>query len=219
MRMHSLILITTVAFGVATPLGAQQHQHAAAAPQNHDMAAMMCGGGMAAMMQMHGTGMAGMRMDGMKPGMRMDSTKPGMHMDSMKPGMHMDSTKPGMANMMSGMAMMMGPPGPAMILHQKAKLGLSAAQVGRLEALQKQAQPDCAHHMQLAMTSHMAASQLLDAATPDFSAFEARLKEATTHMVEGHVVMAKAAIAARDVLTAAQRQTLENQMGMMHKMP
>ena len=201
MRMHSLILITTVAFGVATPLGAQQHQHAAAAPQNHDMAAMMCGGGMAAMMQMHGAGM------------------PGMRMDSMKPGMHMDSTKPGMGNMMSGMGMMMGPPGPAMILHQKAKLGLSAAQVSRLEALQKQAQPDCAHHMQLAMTSHMAASQLLDAATPDFSAFEAKLQEATTHMVEAHVVMAKAAVAARDVLTPAQRQTLKDQMGMMHKMP
>ena len=201
MRMHSLILITTVAFGVATPLGAQQHHHAAAATQNHDMAAMMCGGGMAAMMQMHGMGMSGMRMDGMKPGMRMDSTKPGM------------------GNMMSGMGMMMGPPGPGMILQQKEKLGLSSAQVARLETLQKEAQPACLHHMQLAATAHMAASQLLDSATPDFSAFEARLKEATTHMVEGHVVMAKAAVAARDVLTAAQRQTLKNQMGMMHKMP
>ena len=201
MRMPTLILITAISVVVARPLPAQQHQHPQSASQKTDMAVMMCGGGMAAMLQMHNGGMPGMRMDGMKPGMKMDSAKPTMRMDNM-----------------SGMEMMMGPPGPATILQQKEKLGLSAAQVSRLEALQKEAQPSCAHHMQAAMTAHMGASQLLDAANPDFSAFESKLKEATTHMVEGHVVMAKAAVAARDVLTPAQRQALKTQMGMMHNM-
>jgi hypothetical protein len=191
-KMQRIILITTIAFGIAMPLRAQQHQHAAAAAQHAAMAAMMCGGDMAAMMQMHGKE-------------RMDRTK---HTDTIKPGMHRD-------DMMSGMHMMMGPPGPGMILQHQQKLGLSSAQVARLEALQKDAQPNCVHHMQAAMTAHQAANQLLDANKPNLTAFAAELKGAANHMVEGHVVMAKAAVAARGVLTAAQQQTLKSQLRAM----
>jgi Spy/CpxP family protein refolding chaperone len=105
------------------------------------------------------------------------------------------------------------------VLHHKADIKLTAAQVSKLEALQKQAEPECAHHFQAAMASHMAANQLLEAASPNFSAYDAKLKEAATHMVEGMEVMAKAGVSARDVLTPAQRQTLKTRMEQMHKKP
>ena len=47
------------------------------------------------------------------------------------------------------------------------------------------------------MTAHQAANQLLEPAAPDFGAYSAKLKEATAHMVEAHVAMAKSAVAAR----------------------
>ena len=151
------------------------------------MAAMHCGGDMP-MGAMGGPGMPGM------PGMPMrDSAHHAMMME------------------------MMGPPTPAMILHHKADIKLSAAQVTQLETLQKQAEPACTQHMQAAMAAHHSANALLDARSPDFAAYTARLKEATAHMVEGHVAMTKAAVAARDVLTPAQRESLKSSMARMHK--
>jgi Spy/CpxP family protein refolding chaperone len=137
-------------------------------------------------------------------------------------GMMSGMMPPGRGMGMGGQEMMhgmMGPPAPAMILHHKDKLGLNASQVTRLEALQKEAEPVCMQHMKLAMTTHQAANQLLESAAPDFAAYSAKLKEATAHMVEGHVAMAKAAVAAREVLTTAQRQTLKDLMEQMHKKP
>lgn len=131
---------------------------------------------------------------------------PGQHA---MPGMRAESPVHGMD--------MMGPPAPAMILHHKQELGLNAAQVTRLETLQNEAQPVCMRHMQLAMAGHQAANQLLEAAAPDFTTYAAKLKETTAHMVEGQVAMAKAGVAAREVLTPAQRQTLKTLMEQMHK--
>lgn len=153
------------------------------------MAAMHCGSGM-------GMGM----MHGMPPSQAM----PAMRSDSMRHSMMMD---------------MMGPPTPAMILRHKGELRLSADQVSRLESLQKQAEPACTEHIRLGMESHRAANQLLEATSPDFTAYSTKLKEATAHMVEGHVAMARAAVAARAVLTAAQRRTLKDRMAQMHKQP
>jgi len=116
-----------------------------------------------------------------------------------------------MEGMMHGMDMM-GPPPPAMVLRYKEQLELSSAQVTRLETLQKQAEPGCRQQMQLGMAAHQAANQLLETGAPDFAAYQAKLTEATAHMVQGHVMMAKAAVAARGVLTAAQRQTLKSLM-------
>lgn len=138
---------------------------------------------------------------GMMHGMPSGQAMPGMRADSMH----------------SMMMQMIGPPTPAMILSHKGQLGLSADQVSRLESLQKQAQPACAGHMRLGMESHRAANQLLEVASPDFAAYSAKLKEATAHLVEGHVAIARAAVAARSVLTAAQRQTLKDRMAEMHK--
>lgn len=191
MRMHRLTLTSALTIAVGSPLFAQQpqHQHQPTPASRGDMPAMHCGGGMA---MMHG--MSGQH----EMMMRADSTRGGM---------------------MSGMMDMMGPPGPAVILGHKTQLGLSAAQVTRLEALQKGAQPACAEHMRLGMAAMQDANRLLDAAIPDWSAYAAKLKEATAHMAEGHVAMARAAVAAREVLTAAQRQTLKDRAAQMHKQP
>lgn len=127
------------------------------------------------------------------------------------PMMHGDSA-------MAGMMAMMGPPSPAMLLARRSALGLTTQQVSRLEALQKDAQPACTEHMRLGMAALQGAGQLLDVETPDWAAYSAKLNEATAHMAEGHVVMAKAAVAARGVLTPAQRQSLTGHMP-MHRKP
>ena len=136
-------------------------------------------------------------------------------MHGMPAGRH-DTRGAAMDSMRHEMMAMMGPPTPAMILSRKRQLGLSADQVSRLEALQKEAEPACAEHMRLAMTTVGAANQLLTAATPDYVAYSAKLNEAAGHMIEAHVALAKAAVAARNVLTPAQRQTLTDHMAEMH---
>jgi len=131
-----------------------------------------------------------------------------------------------MSEMMKGHAMggsghpmmysMMGIPSPAMILHHKDDLALSGAQVTQLENLQNQVEPGCKHHMQAGINDFRSANQLLDAASPDFGAYSAKLKEGSMHMVEAHVALAKAAVGARDVLTAAQRDKMKSMMAQMH---
>ncbi len=187
MRNRTLFLTATAALAAAAPLPAQQHQPPTAA---NTMTAMHCGGGMA-MMRGPDTPQHQMRR---------------MRADSMGTGM-----------MGTSMMEMMGPPGPAAILRYKAQLNLTAAQVTRLEALKKDAETACTEHMRLGMTAHQAANQLLEAAAPDFAAYSAKLTEAAGHMVEGQVAMARAAVAARDVLTPSQRQALTHQLGSMHK--
>lgn len=157
------------------------------APGN-DMVAMHCGGDMAGMMSGMAMGQRGM------PGMRGDTMMQRMMGDTAMHRMMMD---------------MMGPPSPAMILGHKDQLGLSASQVTRLESLQSESEKACATHMNLAMTAHRAANQMLEANRPNFDAYAAKLKEATGHMVEAMVVTAKAAVNARDALTASQRETLK----------
>lgn len=197
MRINRLALTTAAVLAAASPLMGQEHPHPAAQQKMAGMAAMHCGGGMAMMAEMH----AG------------QSAMPGMMADSMRHNMMMD--------MKGGTMMMdmMGPPTPAMILNHKAGLGLSADQASRVEALQKRAETACAEHMRLAMESHHAADRLLEADSPDFTAYSAKMKEAAAHMAEGHIVMARAAVAARNVLTATQRQTLKDRMAQMHKRP
>jgi Spy/CpxP family protein refolding chaperone len=125
--------------------------------------------------------------------------------------MHSDS--------MRGMMAMMGPPTPGMLLHHKQQLNLSAEQVNKLETLQKQAEAACSEHMRLGMEEHRAANQLLQAGSPDFAAYTARMKQAAAHMAEGHVAMAKAGVEARALLTPEQRESLSGMMEKMHKRP
>jgi hypothetical protein len=112
---------------------------------------------------------------------------------------------------MSGMQIcmeMLGGPPPAMILQHREQLGLSADQVTRLESIQAPAA--AASHMQPAQAAHQAAAALLKTPSPDFSAYEAKLREAANHMVLAHTAMARAAVQARAVLNADQRTRLES---------
>lgn len=197
MKTYTLAVVTVFALGATSPARAQEHQHPAEKAGAPDMAAMHCGGEMAGMMNAMPAG---------KPGM------PGMSGD-----MKMPEGKDKMEAGMAGMMEMMGPPTPAMYLHHQDKLDLTSNQVARLKSLQGEAQPLCVHHMEMAMTSHHAANQLLDATAPDFTAFKAKLNEAAGHMVEAQLAMAKASVAAREVLTVAQRQAMKSQMEEMHK--
>lgn len=121
------------------------------------------------------------------------------------------------------MAMFGGPP-PHMLLAHGEALELNADQVSRLEALQARVAEMAEPAMQRAMESHMAAAALLEGDAPDFQGFEARLREAAEHVVEGHVAMARVAVEARQVLTPEQRTRLEGLMDEMrgpghHRMP
>ena len=115
---------------------------------------------------------------------------------------------------------MMGGPHPEMLLHMRDSLSLSADQVSRLEALRDQSRDSATPHMQPAMQAHMAAAALLEAAAPDFTAYEARLREAADHMILAHPAMVRTTVGAREVLTAAQRSKLDTllpaMMQMMH---
>lgn len=201
MRTYKLALSTAIILGAAAPGFAQQPRPAAPAARGPAVASMHCGD-----------------MSGMMPGMG-DMGGMGamnrMHRDSMRRGMG------GMAGMtgMSGMMDSMGPPMPGMLLMHKDQLKLTTAQVSKLTTLQTQAENACAAHMKLAMTAHQSAAKMLDASAPDFDAFAAKLREAAGHMIEGHVAMARAAVAARQELTAEQRQTLSTLAKSMHRNP
>jgi Spy/CpxP family protein refolding chaperone len=97
-----------------------------------------------------------------------------------------------------------------MLLHHKADLALTDQQVQRIEALQKQAQTDCEQHMKMAHDQHAAAAAALNAATPDVAGFEAKLREASQHMVQAHVAVARRGVEALGVLTAAQKTKLQS---------
>jgi Spy/CpxP family protein refolding chaperone len=122
------------------------------------------------------------------------------------------------AGMMQQCMMMTGA-SPAVLLQQRESLGLNAAQVARLEALNTRTSESVMPHMQPAMQAHTAAAEILRADAPDFAAYEARLREAADHMVRTHVEMARVAVEARQVLTPEQRTRLDTMReGMMQGM-
>lgn len=118
---------------------------------------------------------------------------------------------------MGGM-MMMGVPDADMILHMKAPLALTAAQVKRLEAIRTQARQAAKPHMDAAMAAHRAANAMLEASSPDYARFQAKLREAAEQMVRAHVEMAKGAVQARAVLTPEQRSNVRFGTRMMQQM-
>ncbi|HET9984299.1 MAG TPA: Spy/CpxP family protein refolding chaperone [Longimicrobiales bacterium] len=124
--------------------------------------------------------------------------------------------QPGMMGM-EGM-MMMGVPDAGMILHMRGPLGLTDAQVKRLEAIRTQTQKAAKPQMDAAMAAHRAANGLLETSSPDFARFQTKLREAAEHMVRAHVEMAKGAVQARAVLTPEQRANVRFGMRMMQQM-
>ncbi len=110
---------------------------------------------------------------------------------------------------------MMGGASPAVLLQHREALGLSQSQVQRLERLQNEVRLSVMPHMQPGMQAHAAAAEVLKADTPDFAAYEARLREAADHMVRTHVALARVGVEARKVLTAEQRNRVSNLQGEM----
>lgn len=106
-------------------------------------------------------------------------------------------------------AAMMGGPHPQMLLNHGEALGLTSDQVGQLEALRDEAKETAMPHMQPAMQAHGEAADLLKADSPDFQAYEAKLREAADHMVRAHAGMARVGVQARQVLTEEQHAELE----------
>ena len=110
---------------------------------------------------------------------------------------------------------MMGGATPAVLLQHREALGLTQAQVQRLESLQNEVRTSVMPHMQPGMQAHAAAAEVLKADTPDFAAYEARMREAADHMVRTHVALARVGVEARKVLTAEQRNRATKLQGEM----
>jgi len=131
----------------------------------------------------------------------------------------------GMMQMMGqGMGMMAsGGPGPAALLHMRDALDLSEEQVQTLESMRDDLRSQMQGRMAAMMSAHQAISAAVQPEAPDWNAYEESLRAAADIMVQTHLVMARAAKDARDVLTAEQREELETRgmetmQGMMHRM-
>lgn len=103
----------------------------------------------------------------------------------------------------------MGGPHPQMLLQHQDTLGLDASQVSQLESLRDEAQQSAMPHMQPAGQAYMEASRLLEGQSPDFNAYESKLREAADHMVLALVGMARVGVGAEEVLRPEQQNTLE----------
>lgn len=145
-------------------------------------------------------------------GAQQDTARAGMEMmqGGMMQGMH------GQQGMMGGMMEMAA--GPGMILRLQESLDLSEDQVAKLEALQESTRQEMHPHMMQGMQAMRSASDLLDSDSPDLGAYEAQLREGTNHMVLAHITMAQAAVDARELLTANQRERLALARSMMKEM-
>ncbi len=132
----------------------------------------------------------------------------------------------GMMEMMGGgMGMMAtGGPSPAMLLRLRDELQLTEDQVRSLEGLREEMRSRMKDRMPEMMAAHRAAATALEASEPDVDAYRRGLERLSASMVDAHVTMAEAAIAAGRLLTPGQGQTLDQlratmMHGGMHQMP
>lgn len=177
------------------------------------VAALIALGCVPAQAQMHSM-MHGQDADSM-PSMEMAG---GMMMGGMMGQGMMES---GMMRMMGqGMGMMAtGGPGPGALLRMRDALDLTDDQVRALESIRAELQSEMQGRMAAMMPAHKAASAALGGGPPDWGAYEDNLRAAADVLVRAHVTMARAAREARDVLTADQRDVLEDRgMEMMRDM-
>jgi hypothetical protein len=117
----------------------------------------------------------------------------------------------GMMGMMGqGMGMLAtGGPGPAALLRIRDALELTDEQVSTLESMRADLQGQMQGRMTAMMTAHQATAAALNSETPNWDAYQGNLETAADLMVQTHVMIARAARDARDVLTDEQRETLE----------
>ena len=139
-------------------------------------------------------------------------------------------TSGGTGGMMGMMSMMKDCPmmgamaqGPRAALEHRKELGLSEAQVKRLEALAEQAKPDHARMMQQMQALHQEIRQATSGEQFNEAAVRAAYGRMGALHAEMGVSMARTRHEARQILTPAQRQRLEERgsgmmgmHGMMH---
>ena len=111
-----------------------------------------------------------------------------------------------------------GGPGPAMILSMGEALNLTDDQRAQLEAIQAEYAEAAQPHMPRLMAAHEDVRAALEGDSPDFGAYEHALQEGADLMVQAHVAMARAAEEARNVLTDQQVEQLGSGMPMMYGM-
>lgn len=152
-----------------------------------------------------------------------DSAQGMMGMMQAQPGMmqgHCGMSPGGMMRSMMGEGMMQGgmmgmAGGPGMILSLEETLGLTEDQVETLQTMKESADSGVQEHMMQGMEARQAATEILQAESPDLGTYEERLQEAANHMVLAHTVMARADLQAREELIEEQRQKLETFKDMM----
>ena len=233
---HSFVAAAALAF-VATPALAQNQDHAAAPAQAGQQHAMMCtmamlphgnmGGGMGGMMQQGG--MAHGQMQGQQ-GAKAPMQHGQMQGEKMQHGQMQHAqaqvqaaekqaqAAEKQAAAMQAAAMQHGamqgdmkhPVTPTMLIHHAQDLALTPDQVTKVTALVTASTADCQNHLKAAMDAHQSAFELLGApsSSPDLAAYEAKLREATTHVLQAHIGVVKAGQEARALLTAEQLQKL-----------
>lgn len=229
-RTTPLLAVAALALA-AVPVSAQGHDHAAApADQAHQMDAnaMICsmgmlphgnmGGGMGMMNRMGGGGMGAMMQRGQQPAAQAQVGQQQHQHGQQQPAQAAQGQQhAGMQHGATGGAKMSGMGGgmehpltPTMLIHHAKDLELTQDQVAKVTALATSSKSDCETHMKAAMEAHHAASALLGgpAATPDLGAYEGKLREATTHVLQAHVGVVRAGQQARALLTPAQIEKL-----------
>ena len=140
--------------------------------------------------------------------------KPGPGMGA---GMQHQMMGQGMMMCSEGMgSMMMNPTDPATLLRAAEVLGLSARQKTTLQTIQNRYAGTIASNHAQAMSAHQKLNDILNAERPDFAAYEAALKQASTYGISAHVAMARAAVEARAVLSKEQREKARSVASMMH---
>jgi hypothetical protein len=166
----------------------------------------MMGGGMmgSGMMGMPGQGSAGHRMMG---GGTMGSGMMGMG-NGRSQGQAMMGGMGGQGSgMMSGM-MSMGLPGPRQLIAMSEDLHLSAEQVSDLEDVRDRATQNAEQEMDLALVARDRAAAALEQNPDGFTAYAEALREASSHITEANVAIARGAFEARALLTPKQTETL-----------
>ncbi|MDX1567253.1 MAG: hypothetical protein R3223_05590 [Longimicrobiales bacterium] len=109
-------------------------------------------------------------------------------------------------------------PGPARILGMVEELDLSAEQIARLGQIRERLATVREEETAAATEAGQAAGLALEGETPNFDAYEEALRRRADHHVRIQVATARAAVEARQVLTASQIDQLEAAMagGMSH---
>jgi len=110
----------------------------------------------------------------------------------------------------------MGLPTPAIVLHHRKELQLTAAQIQKLQALNDTDAQKCVQHMEAAIKANGAADAVLEQPNPDINAYDRNLREGTSQLVQAKELIARARIASRALLTDAQWAELQR---LMHTRP